>query len=168
MDSVELVTPSKHRNRKPQHEPGLPDLVRSIRVHADREDDTPPSTPSKKRAAVVSHLGPTSPSKSTNAPASPQRLPRELPPHLHPCLDAQKRAILAALQDPPDPLDAGMDDEEPLTNLIASQQLSDLLTGTVTRGEGNSCLLLGPRGSGKTRVRRCPFHHPAILSCFSI
>jgi origin recognition complex subunit 4 len=27
-----------------------------------------------------------------------------------------------------------------------------LLQGTVVRGEGNSCLLLGPRSSGKTRV----------------
>jgi origin recognition complex subunit 4 len=44
-------------------------------------------------------------------------------------------------------------DDSLQTNTIASQQLSDLLTGTVTRGEGNSCLVLGPRGSGKTRVR---------------
>ncbi|KAJ7283624.1 origin recognition complex subunit 4 C-terminus-domain-containing protein [Mycena rebaudengoi] len=38
------------------------------------------------------------------------------------------------------------------TNALALKQLSDLLEGTVARGEGNSCLLLGPRGSGKTRI----------------
>jgi origin recognition complex subunit 4 len=38
------------------------------------------------------------------------------------------------------------------TNTTASQQLNDLLTGTVTRGEGNSCFVLGPRGSGKTAI----------------
>ncbi|KAJ7498892.1 hypothetical protein FB451DRAFT_1334485 [Mycena latifolia] len=38
-------------------------------------------------------------------------------------------------------------------NDIAVRQLSDLLKGTIVRGEGNSCLVLGPRGSGKTK---CP------------
>jgi origin recognition complex subunit 4 len=33
--------------------------------------------------------------------------------------------------------------------------LTSLLTGTVERGEGNSCLLIGARGSGKTRVSPC-------------
>lgn len=47
-----------------------------------------------------------------------------------------------------------------LTNMVASQQLKDLLAGTVTRGEGNSCFVLGPRGSGKTAVS-CP-HLPVV------
>jgi origin recognition complex subunit 4 len=56
------------------------------------------------------------------------------------------------------------EEDGPLTNTVASQQLSDLLIGTVTRGEGNSCLLLGPRGSGKTRVRSDFFiPHPIIV-----
>ncbi|KAG0709662.1 AAA ATPase domain-containing protein [Suillus ampliporus] len=38
------------------------------------------------------------------------------------------------------------------TNTAASQQLKDLLAGTVIRGEGNSCFVLGPRGSGKTAL----------------
>lgn len=38
------------------------------------------------------------------------------------------------------------EESEALTGLVA------LLTGTVVRGEGNSCLVTGPRGSGKTRV----------------
>jgi hypothetical protein len=40
------------------------------------------------------------------------------------------------------------------TNIAAFQQLKDLLVGTVSRGEGNSCFVLGPRGSGKTTVSR--------------
>lgn len=38
-------------------------------------------------------------------------------------------------------------------NSIAIQELSDLIDGTVHRAEGNSCLVLGPRGSGKSTVR---------------
>lgn len=34
------------------------------------------------------------------------------------------------------------------------RHLVNLLTGTVDRGEGNSCLVLGAKGSGKTRVSR--------------
>ncbi|KAF7352766.1 AAA domain-containing protein [Mycena venus] len=64
------------------------------------------------------------------------------------CLNAQKREILRATQNPPDLVD----EEEDSTNRVALKQLSDLLQGTVVRGEGNSCLLLGPRGSGKTRI----------------
>jgi origin recognition complex subunit 4 len=101
----------------------------------------PASSPSKKRFS----------SKQTH-------LPQEMSPHLHPCLNAQKRAILRALHhDIPKALHDDDDDEseedETSTNEIAFQQLTDVLTGTVTRGEGNSCLLLGPRGSGKTSVR---------------
>ncbi|KAJ6495324.1 origin recognition complex subunit 4 C-terminus-domain-containing protein [Mycena sanguinolenta] len=65
------------------------------------------------------------------------------------CLNTQKREILRAIQNPPDIAD---EDDEESTNHIALKQLSDLLQGTVVRGEGNSCLLLGPRGSGKTRI----------------
>lgn len=35
------------------------------------------------------------------------------------------------------------------------RHLVNLLTGTVERGEGNSCLVLGAKGSGKTRVSPC-------------
>ena len=59
---------------------------------------------------------------------------------------------MAALRNPPE-LDAEEDqDETPSTNELAYDDLCDLLTGSVARGEGNSCLLIGPRGSGKTRV----------------
>ena len=46
--------------------------------------------------------------------------------------------------------------------------LVNVLRGTVCRGEGNSALLVGPRGCGKTRVRihhrRCRSPGPAHLS----
>ena len=72
-----------------------------------------------------------------------------LPSHLHSCLNAQKRAILRTLQHPA----ACVDDSDNLSvNQIASRQLSDLIEGTTMRAEGNSCILLGPRGSGKSRV----------------
>jgi origin recognition complex subunit 4 len=72
-----------------------------------------------------------------------------LPSHLHSCLNAQKRAILRTLQHPT----ARVDDSDNLfVNEIASRQLADLIEGTTMRAEGNSCILLGPRGSGKSRV----------------
>ncbi|KAF5388236.1 hypothetical protein D9615_000436 [Tricholomella constricta] len=100
--------------------------------------------------------GRTSPSPATLEFASvviPTRLPRALPCHLHACFNAQKRAILRALRNPPGiDDDDGNDDDVPSTNSIAAQQLTSLLNGTVCRGEGNSCLVLGPRGSGKSRL----------------
>ncbi|KZT66022.1 hypothetical protein DAEQUDRAFT_740293 [Daedalea quercina L-15889] len=68
----------------------------------------------------------------------------------------KQRAILRSLYDVPDiaaeQTDDGEDDEGPPTNAVALEELSNLLRGTVLRGEGNSCLLMGPRGSGKTRI----------------
>lgn len=56
---------------------------------------------------------------------------------------------MAALRNPPE-IDTEDDQDE--TNELAYDDLCDLLTGSVVRGEGNSCMLIGPRGSGKTRV----------------
>ncbi|KAJ3778859.1 origin recognition complex subunit 4 C-terminus-domain-containing protein [Lentinula raphanica] len=87
--------------------------------------------------------------------ASPVRSPSRrtlkgnLPQHLHDSLMIQKRAVLHALQNPPT---ISSEDDESSTNEAAVQQVSELLDGTVMRGEGNSCLLLGPRGSGKTQA----------------
>ncbi|KAH7929476.1 hypothetical protein BV22DRAFT_989038, partial [Leucogyrophana mollusca] len=75
-----------------------------------------------------------------------------LPPHLIPCLQLQKRATLSALQDNSSTVVEESGSKEPNTNNLAFGQLRDLLAGTVNRGEGNSCLLLGPRGSGKTSL----------------
>jgi len=64
-----------------------------------------------------------------------------------------QRAILRALKSPQ--LDGGngignVDDEGSLG--AAQRTLSELVNGTVTRREGNSCLVLGPKGSGKSTV----------------
>ncbi|KAG6895206.1 hypothetical protein C0992_002597 [Termitomyces sp. T32_za158] len=87
-------------------------------------------------------------------PSLPAHIPRVLPNHLHTCLAAQKKAILQAIQQSPEVVNSGCDNENesPSTNKVASQQLTDLLSGTINRGEGNSCLILGPRGSGKSRL----------------
>lgn len=66
------------------------------------------------------------------------------------CLNAQKRAILRILQRPSVPIDKS--DSLFSVNEVATRQLADLLEGTTIRAEGNSCILLGPRGSGKSRV----------------
>ena len=50
--------------------------------------------------------------------------------------------------------------ETPSTNGLGYDDFCDfrgLLTGSVVCGEGNSCSLIEPRGSGKTRVRLCVF-----------
>ncbi|KAG6916101.1 hypothetical protein DXG01_008428 [Tephrocybe rancida] len=103
---------------------------------------SPSASPTKRKGATIS---------------SSARVPPVLPRHLHACLNAQKRTILRATQHPPDVAsDYDDDDDEPSTNALAAQQLTGLLDGTITRGEGNSCLVLGPRGSGKSRlVEQC-------------
>ncbi|KAJ7095416.1 origin recognition complex subunit 4 C-terminus-domain-containing protein [Mycena belliarum] len=63
-------------------------------------------------------------------------------------LNARKREILRSIHIPSDLVD----EEEGSANHLASNQLNDILKGTVARGEGNSCLLIGPRSSGKTRI----------------
>ncbi|CCM01574.1 uncharacterized protein FIBRA_03634 [Fibroporia radiculosa] len=105
-----------------------------------RSATTPTHSPSKRRLAADSLV-------------SPSRPIRELPPHLHPSLRAQQCAILRSLRDIPDiETPVTVDEDGPPTNNIALEQLSNLLNGTVVRGEGNSCLLIGPRGSGKSRL----------------
>ncbi|KAG5652457.1 hypothetical protein H0H81_004953 [Sphagnurus paluster] len=112
-----------------------------------------PKSPAVQQNPVTPH---TSPSKTKPTLfSSPSRPPRTLPQRLYGCLNAQKRAIICALQNLPniEQLEA---EEEQTTNSTASQQLINLLKGTITRGEGNSCLVLGPKGSGKSRlVEQC-------------
>ncbi|KDQ29426.1 hypothetical protein PLEOSDRAFT_1112272 [Pleurotus ostreatus PC15] len=148
MESVEIITPSK---RAPRIYPS-----RSSRNLSETPDSSSrlPSVQQSERSQTPEkspHL--TSPKMNMwaiNPAASNAR-------YVRPCLNMQKRAILRALQSLPDTrADEGDEDEEQPRNEIVMQQLDDLLKATVTRGEGNSCLLLGPRGSGKSRiVERC-------------
>lgn len=64
-------------------------------------------------------------------------------------LNLYKREILKNLHSPDS---KSLSLNQSSVNDTASKQLSDLINGSVTRAEGNSCLLLGPRGSGKSRV----------------
>ncbi|KAI6047157.1 origin recognition complex subunit 4 C-terminus-domain-containing protein [Pisolithus marmoratus] len=84
-------------------------------------------------------------------PQSLQYLPQAIPVYLTACLRLQQRATIASLQ-ASNPSSDEDSDEPPSANATASCQLRDLLFGSITRGEGNSCLLLGPRGSGKTMI----------------
>ena len=134
-----------------------------------------PSTPSRVRPPFTPRTSPpklqqypdyvsATPSKRASRPSAPKkgrdpialpssvRLPNVLPAHLVSCLRLQKRVILDAIRSPMSSEDVD-DESESSTNGTAYNQLRSLLHGTTTRGEGNSCLLLGPRGSGKTSVR---------------
>ncbi|KAF8195860.1 origin recognition complex subunit 4 C-terminus-domain-containing protein [Mycena galopus ATCC 62051] len=123
---------------------------------SDSEEESPepllPGTSSSQASSPIEIIPPVEETDSTaspsvHVPSSPSTNKLQFISSQH-CLSAQKREILRAIQDPPDLAD----EEEESTNQTALKQLSDLLQGTVARGEGNSCLLLGPRGSGKTRI----------------
>jgi hypothetical protein len=79
-------------------------------------------------------------------------LPPRLSPELQPFLIVQKSVSLRLLGRPRQTLPSDPGDAGRRIDTVGS--LLDLLKGTVLRGEGNSCLLLGPRGSGKTMVRQ--------------
>jgi hypothetical protein len=70
-------------------------------------------------------------------------------------LNLQKRAVLRAFANPSFDYNELRGDEDlgPIANETAKQQLCDLMGGSIERGEGNSCLVIGPPGSGKSKVR---------------
>ena len=143
---------------------------------------TCPASPTPTRSKAVQKtpsslpLFPTSPTKAAIKRIKPSELsgrptPRDAPSSLshnsstYPpsCLHAQKRAILHALHHPETAIFNQEDENgEPSANAVALEQLKALLTGTLERGEGNSCLLIGPRGSGKSRVSIYTFNLNAI------
>jgi len=70
-----------------------------------------------------------------------------LPHHLYHLVPLQKKAVLQRLRNPPYvELSGGKAVNK------AGRELRRLLEGSMERGEGNSCLTLGPRGSGKSLV----------------
>ncbi|KIY49219.1 hypothetical protein FISHEDRAFT_41901 [Fistulina hepatica ATCC 64428] len=101
-----------------------------------------PVTPNKTR--------PTSPFKSPSK--SPSKRARGFPQRFDICLNAQRHSILRALSKPVSFDLVDEEEEDSYPNAIAHKSLSELLDGTVSRGEGNSCLVIGPRGSGKTQL----------------
>lgn len=138
--------PPKTPTRKPLKDSSPPLDATSLVVPTAATSPTKASptkattTPSRRKATA-------------SAPPSPSKLPRVLPGELHPYLRTQKREILRVLCNPPNISEETEDeDAEPTTNELAYDQLSRLLQGTNERGEGNSCMIVGPRGSGKTAV----------------
>ncbi|KAF5319018.1 hypothetical protein D9611_012651 [Ephemerocybe angulata] len=172
---VEIEQPkTPKRKRGAANTAKEPETVPETDEEQDEETTTLPSSPIKQP------VFPTTPSRHAGARSvltSPTKVAGSggiLPPHLIPCLTAQKRAVLRALCNPPSGAAVALPDaqpakkgkgkakaveneaEEEYDNTAAYEQLKDLLEGTVFRNEGNSCLLLGPRGSGKTRIfERC-------------
>ncbi|KAF5321473.1 hypothetical protein D9619_000655 [Psilocybe cf. subviscida] len=70
-----------------------------------------------------------------------------LPLDLHPSFIACQKALLEKLTK-----NTLFVQPETSPNPVAIQELTDLIDGTVHRAEGNSCLVLGPRGSGKSTI----------------
>ena len=115
-----------------------------ITLHSPRNPNvaTLSSSPSPSRE----HIAPKSIMSSPFRPVATKQLPRPLPSHLVPHLHSQKKAVLRALQHPP------LNEHESSPHASMFNQLTELTKGTTQRNEGNSCLILGPRGSGKSRV----------------
>jgi hypothetical protein len=109
-------------------------------------------------ALPTTTTAPSSPRKHDGA-ASPSRLPRPLPSQFTAQFRAQKSAIFRALREPTvlssqtAVVDENASDKDLDTAALAAKQLRSLLKGTTERGEGNSCMLIGPKSSGKTHVR---------------
>ncbi|KAF9514671.1 hypothetical protein BS47DRAFT_855847 [Hydnum rufescens UP504] len=115
-----------------------------------------PSRPSTSRSPIKK----SSPSHArvSSTQLSPSKVSMQtasnLSPHLQPFLEAQKRACLTALAKPPLLSSLSHDDDAVRADAVTFASIVNLLEGTIDRGEGNSCLVLGPRGSGKTRIVR--------------
>lgn len=107
----------------------------------DFDDDFPPPAP----ARTPSKPKPLPPS----AKSSPTKALGALLPRHHRLLKAQKIGILRSLQNPP--IGEQVNGKESAA-ATAAATLTTLLKGTTERGEGNSCLVWGQRGSGKSRV----------------
>ena len=154
---VEIVSPAP---RSPKH------------LTAKAVTNASPASPTPNRSRVIRKVSPspplsqTSPRKATITKRTrPSRSQVQQPSlyaaqstlvHSPSCLHAQKRAILRALHYPKTAVFDKVDQNgEPSANTVALEELTALLTGTLERGEGNSCLLIGPRGSGKSRVSVC-------------
>ena len=155
-DSIVITSPTKTKrnNQTRKAQPiapsiRLPDFgpSQSSPIKKLTTKDKAPSSPIKPRRdeALSDSAGDIEAKKVGN-------LPIPLPLHLQPCLNAQKRAILDALLDPTLGGQHDVDDEGPTANVVALQQLTSLVGGTVKRTEGNSCLVIGPAGSGKTKA----------------
>lgn len=133
---------------------------------------SPSPSPRPSSPLVETHCDPTTPRKAkprTKAHVSLEKgqsllSSKQLPSQFYPCLNAQKKAILRTLHDSTNLFNVA---EETSTERSAQKQLEDLLQGTIARSEGNSCLLLGPRGSGKSKAGKSISRHGILLTVSS-
>jgi hypothetical protein len=158
---VEIVSPApmspKRLSAKAIASPASPTPTRSRVIR--KVSPSPPLSQTSPRKATITKR--TRPSRSQVQRPSPHAgqstLAHSLSRFPPSCLHAQKRAILHALHYPKTAVFDKMDENGgPSANAATLEELNALLTGTLERGEGNSCLLIGPRGSGKSRVSVCP------------
>ena len=154
---IEIISPAPHPSKRLQGntnaDPASPTSTRPKAIH--RNPRSPSRSPMSLRKTTANRV---SPSKRLGQPASrgtQSSMIQNSSGHGYSpwCLYAQKRSIFHALHDPKTAVFDGEDENgAPSSNAVALEQLNALFTGTLERGEGNSCLLIGPRGSGKSRV----------------
>lgn len=168
---VEILSPArrtpKHPTANPFINPASPTPTRPRVIR--KSSPSPPQSPTRKKAVSTKRIRPPRPLVKP-APhveeSSPSHSSSRYPPS---CLYAQKRAILSALFRPNTAVfDREDEGGEPSANAVALEQLKALLTGTLERGEGNSCLLIGPRGSGKSHVNICTPDTSALDNTFPL
>jgi origin recognition complex subunit 4 len=109
---------------------------------------SPSSRSSSTNASVASVLLPIKPTEPSSKGLS--KTSSTIPSTMEHLLDLQKRVSLKTLYE--SPIFAEPESGEHSTAMNATTSLYNMLKGTTERGEGNSCLVLGPRRSGKTRV----------------
>lgn len=119
--------------------------------------DIPQELPAKKKRKIELENDiqetPTGSRVAQNAEAFSKtevRLPTRLSDHLTSHFWVQKQTVLRAFKE------SSLMEFNSSSETKASEQLKELIDGTVSRQEGNSCLILGPRGSGKNKVSRTP------------
>ena len=148
---VEIVSPAPRTPKRLSVSPASPTPNRS-RVIRKISPSPPLSQTSPRKPTINKWTRPSRPQVQQASPHAGQSThsPSRFPPS---CLHAQKRAILHALHFPKTAVFDGADENGgPSANAVTLEEVKALLTGTLERGEGNSCLLIGPRGSGKSRV----------------
>ncbi|KAL5487849.1 ORC4 [Sanghuangporus weigelae] len=142
LDAVEITTKARIGSGKHEHRE-LEELV----LNSDPPKTTQTETKVLHSLNVQNH----GIQKKTPSFKFSGELPKVIPKHFHGCLERQKQAILNVFHDPP--LVDNRDENADLSaNVVTLEQLTDLLGGSIERGEGNSCLLIGPSGSGKSKM----------------
>ncbi|TFY70170.1 hypothetical protein EVG20_g2836 [Dentipellis fragilis] len=156
MHSVEIVLPRRHHSRIQRDDKAPQPSTRPAQPKDVLEEPAVTSTvfpaPLPLQVSTNGTVSPSRKSRPLPSPGSPVRPTHSIPTHYSQCLQAQKGAALAALRNSTPARVDGQSQEEASANTEALRQLRDLLVGTIDRGEGNSCLLVGPRGSGKSQV----------------